>query len=153
MSDENQEIDPLSADVGDKDLTKFPLIPGDRMLRFEIRKPSLAPSRKDPNRNVLTVPCHLVDDVRADDDTIIHKGFPVFHRIPVTPSEDRGARQIAADVGQLCQAVGVKGVKVIDIINDPVRYLDGKIFDAKTRIVPGKDGYPDSNALRPIALA
>lgn len=147
------EADPLSADVGDKDLTKMPLIPADKIVRFEIRKPVCAPTQKDPNKNMLTIPCCLVEDVRDVNGEVIHKGFPIYHRITVTPSEARSAKQIAADVGKLCQAVGLKGVKVIDVINDPKTHLEGKIFDAKTRIVPEKDGYPESNAIAPIPLA
>lgn len=149
----NVEVDPLSADVGDKELTKMPLLPADKIVRLEIRKPAKAPTSKDPNRELLTIPCHLVEDARDVNGETIHKGFPIFHRISVTPSENRTAKQIAADVGKLCQAVGLKGVKVIDVINDPKSHLDGKIFDAKTRIIPEKDGYPESNAINPIALA
>lgn len=153
MSDENINNDPLAEDVGNKDLTKLPLLPADKIIRFEIRKPTTAPTKKDASRNMLTVPCYLVEDTRDVSGEVIHKGFPVFHRITVTPSEDRTAKQIAADIGKLCQAVGLKGVKVIDVINDPKTHLDGKIFDAKTRIVPEKDGYPESNSLSPIPLA
>mgnify|MGYP001618161437 CR=1 FL=1 len=151
MSEENN--DPLSADVGDKELTKMPLLPADRLLRFEIRKPVTAPTKKDPAKNMLTIPCHLVEDTRGTDGAVVHKGFPIFMRYTVTPTEERSAKQIAADIGRLCQALGIKGVKVIDIINDPKTHLDGKIFDAKTRIVPEKDGYPESNTLNPVPLA
>ncbi len=149
MSEENN--DPLSADVGDKII--MPLLPADKLLRFEIRKPVLAPGKKDPSRNVLTIPCHLTEDTMSVTRDTIHKGFPVFMRIPVTPSEDRNAEQISNDVKRLCQAVGIKGVKVIDVINNAKEHLEGKVFDAKTKILPEKDGYPESNVLTPVPLA
>lgn len=158
MIDETQ--DPLAADVGDKDLTKMPLIPADKKLRFEIRKPAKVTSKSNPTvkfngsdvpNEMINVPCHLTEDTRAVDGSTINKGFPIFHRIMVTVHDERTPKQVASDVGRLCQAVGLQGVKVIDVINNP-SLLDGKIFDAKTKINKEKDGYPESNSLSPIPL-
>src|SRR5688572_28400967 len=131
----------------------MPLLQADKKLRFELRNPVTAATKKDDRPNMLTVPCCLVEDTTAVGGDIVHKGYPIYHRITVTPSEDRTDKQIAADVGKLCQAVGLKGVRVIDVINDPKTHLEDKIFDAKTRIVPEKDGFPESNSLSPIPLA
>lgn len=145
--------DPMDADVGDKELTKFPLLQGDRVMRFEIRKPSMAAGKKNAAQNVLTVPCYTTTDAVGIDGKSINKGWPVYMRIGVTPTEKRDAKKIAADIGRLCQAVGVKGVKVSAVIADPVTHLDGKLFDAKVKVVPENEGFPESNSLSPIPLS
>lgn len=152
MSDEVR--DPLSADVGDRELTKFPLLPDGRIMRFEIRKPATADAKKKGSTSrVLTVPCHTTEDATSTDGKTINKGWPVYKRITVTPTEKRDASKIAADVAKLCQACGVTGVKVIDVINNPAQYLEGKLFDAKVRIMPENDGFPESNDLSPVLPA
>jgi len=154
MSDNTQtDQDPLSADVGDKELTKMPLFPADRVFRFEIRKPVKVESKSTPGNFMLNIPCAVTEDLVAVGGEKINKGFPIFHRIMVTPTEKRTPAQIASDVGKLCQAVGLKGVTVRQVIDDPITHLDGKLFDAKTRINKEKDGYPESNSLSPIPLA
>lgn len=147
-------VDPLSADVGDKELTKLPLLPGDRIMRFEIRKPTIAMAKKKGSENrVLTIPCHTVEDQVGVDGKTMNKGWPIFKRIVVTPGPKRDAQRIAGDVARLCQACGVRGVRVIDVIDNPVTHLEGKLFDGKTRIVPESDGFPESNDINPIPLA
>ena len=160
MSEDNN--DPLSADVGDKDNIKMPLLPADKIVRLEIRKVAKVISKSNPrvkrdgneyDNEMLNVPCHLTEDATAVDGTKINKGFPIFHRIMLTPTDERPAKQIAADVTKLCLAVGVKGLTVRQLIDDPVTHLEGKIFDAKTKINKEKDGYPESNSINPIPLA
>lgn len=160
MSDTTENNnDPLSADVGDKELTKMPLLPADRIFRFEVRKPTKVESKSTPGNFMLTIPCALVEDATAVDGEKVNKGFPIFHRIMVTPTEGKDGKQgrtvnqIASDVGKLCQAIGLKGITVRQVIDDPVTHLDGKLFDAKTRINKEKDGYPESNSLYPVPLA
>ena len=147
------EQDPLSQDVGSKDLTKMPLLPADRVFRFEIRKPTKTESKSTPGNFMLNIPCALVEDQVDVNGERVNKGFPVFHRIMITPTDKRTVTQIASDVGRLCQAIGLKGVTVRQVIDDPVAHLDGKLFDAKTTINKEKDGYPESNSLKPVPLA
>jgi hypothetical protein len=145
-----ENLDPLSQDVGSKELTKYPLLKGDRVYRFEIRKPSKTKTQ-DGSKDMLVLPCATVEDYQAVDGETLNKGFTLIHRITVTPSDKRTVKQISADVGSICQATGVKGLTVRQLIDDP-SVLDGKVFDAKVKIQPEKDGYPESNSLRPVPL-
>ena len=154
MSDEVR--DPLNADVGDRELTKFPLLPEGTIKRFEIRKPSKATAKKSKSgqpSEMIVLPCHLAEDATSTEGQTINKGWPVYHRITVTVTEKRDARAIAGDVAKWCQAAGVKGVKVSEVIADPAKYFEGKVIDAKIRIVPESDGYPESNGLTPVIAA
>lgn len=145
--------DPLSADVGDKDLTKYPLLPANRLLKFEVRQPEKKPTTKDPSAEMLVIPLVLRENgVVSTAGDSINEGFVITHRIMITPTDKRTPNQIARDIGGLCQALGVTGMTVRQVIDNP-SCLDGKIGMFKTKINPEKDGYPESNSLVPVPAA
>lgn len=153
---ENLEKDPMATDVSDVD-TSFPLLQDGRLLRFEIRKPKVAdakaskakPLKEGETIRVLTVPCHTTDDNTGTKNEAIKKGFPVYHRITITETTERGLNDIAKNIALLCKACGLKGVTPRDVINNPT-VLDGLLFEGKVKIMPEKDGFPASNVLSPV---
>lgn len=142
------EVDPLSMDVGDKELTKYPLLPADRLLKFEIKSAEVVAAKAEGRQNLKIVKSLLEESVSTDGD-IIHPGFTITTYIPITPSEKLQARTIAGNIAKECQGVGLKGVNGAQVIANP-SMLVGKVGAYKTKINPEKDGFPASNSLTPV---
>jgi len=142
------EVDPLSMDVGDKELTKYPLIPADRLLKFEIKSAEVVAAKKEGRQNLKIVRSLMEETVSTDGD-IIHPGFVVTEYISITPSETLTARTIAGNISKACQGVALKGVNGAQVIANP-SMLVGKVGAYKTKINPEKDGYSASNSLTPV---
>jgi len=143
------EADPLSADVGDKELTKYPLLPADRLLKFEIKSAEKVAGKQEGKENLKIVYSLMEDCVSTDGDPI-HPGFSITSYTSVTPSEKRTARNIAGDIARICQGVGIKGVTGAQILADPTTYLVGKVGAYKTKINKETESFPASNSLTPV---
>ena len=142
--------DPLAMDVGDKQLTRFPLIPADRLLKWEIADVDIVGTKADDTKKMIVYKSKLMEDVTSTDGDLIHAGFSIINRIGITPTGERTPRNIAGDIARLCQALGLKGVNGAQIVADPKTYLEGKVYMGKTKINPEKNGFPESNAITPV---
>lgn len=158
--------DPLNADVGDKDTIKYPLLQDGTLMRFEIREPKVAPTKDTANlppeqqQKTLTIPCYTTKDAPGVDGRTINAGFPIFVRLFVSVTDKVSGQDIANRLTPYGLACGVpRGVKVSDIIADPKKHLDGKLFDAKVTVEKAREDkktgrvYPESNSLKPISAS
>jgi hypothetical protein len=150
--------DPLNADVGDKSTIKYSLLAGDKTLRFEIRKPKTEET-KDKKGRMLVLPCYTTQDWQYTDGRPANKGSVVFVRLFVTVTDKVTAQDIANRVVPWALGTGVRGISVRALIDDPAKYLDGKLVDCAIKVDPerkdAKTGttYPESNSLKPIPPA
>lgn len=135
-------------DVSDKDLGKFPILMPDKIYRLEIRKPTVSPGKSDPNKQVARIPLYTTKEEQSSTGETINAGFPVYDYITVTPTADGkpSAKQIADRIGTLCQAAGVKGLKVSQVIAD-INVLDGKLVDAKVGKSKATDEFGESSRI------
>lgn len=145
--------DPLNADVGDKELTKMPILMPDKIYRLEIRKPTVAAGKKDASKMVMRIPLYTTKDEQSTTGETINAGFPIFHYVTVTPGDKITPQQVAKNIGQVCQAAGVSGVKVSDVIANPEAYLDGKIVDAKVKTSKETDEYGEASTIKTFVPA
>lgn len=142
--------DPLDQDVGEE--VKYPLLAPGGTMRFLVTSAEKKTNETTQNEQ-LVFKCATQAEGRSTDGDTLHKGFTVIHRINVKVTEKVTAKRIGDDVKVFCQACGVKGKKVNEIIADPSALKD-KLFDAKVAVVTSKDPrYSDSNALRPIPIS
>lgn len=143
-------LDPLSADVGQE--VKYPLIKPDTRMNFFIKEAKKVTNEKSNNEQVVCS-CTTESDCIDTDGETLYKGFTVTHRLNAKVTEKVTAKSISESFRTLCQAVGLKGMTVAQVIADP-SVLNGKIFSATVKISKDKTGqYPDSNSLRPQPLA
>lgn len=150
--------DPLNSDVGDKSTIKYSLLAGDKTLCFEIRKPKTEET-KDKKGKMLVLPCYTTQDWQYTDGRPANKGSVVFVRLFVTPGEKVTPQDIANRVVPWGIGAGIKGVSVRQLIDDPAKYLDGKLVNCAIKIEPERKDpktgstYPESNSLKPIPPA
>lgn len=145
--DAAESVDPLSSDVGEP--VKYPLLV-EKLMQFQIRNPEK--KKSEAGNDMLVVPCYTMSDERSTDGDILRAGFRVTHRVMLTPTETRQAKNIANDIKSLCQATGITGKKVSDIIDDP-SILNDKTLQANVKISPAKGEYEASNSLRPVPIS
>jgi len=141
------EADPLDTPCNDVDTSMPKLQPG-RVYRMEIRKSTVGPAKKDPSRQTLTIELRTTEDAVSTDGKPIHKGYPIYDRRSITPSDKMDLGAIAKGIATIVKATDLvnSGVTARQIINDP-SMLDGKLVDVKTKIVPESDGFPESTGI------
>jgi hypothetical protein len=141
--------DPLAESVEEKVL--FPLIRPDTLMRFTIRAAELKTNDKTQNQQ-LVIKCATMKECQSTDNEVLHEGFTITHRINAKVTEKVTAKRIGDDIKTLCQACGIKGKTVRQILDDP-SVLKDQIFDAKVGVVEDKTGqYDPQNSIRPIPL-
>src|SRR6267378_1266572 len=138
MQDETQvQNDPLAVDAGDRDMIKYPLLQDGITMRFEIRDPKTEKT-EDQTGEVLVLPCYTTKDATSNTGDSLKAGFSVFMRLYVTVTDKVKAQDVINRVTPYALGCGIpKGTcQVRDIITDPKKWLDGKLFDAKVTIEP-----------------
>lgn len=142
--------DPLDQDVGEE--VKYPLLAPGGTMRFLIQTAEHKVNETTKNEQLVFKSATQAETRSTDGDTL-HAGFVSVHRINVKPTEKVTAKRIADDVKIMCQACGVKGKKVSEVIADPSVFV-GKLWDAKVGVSASKDPkYSDSNSFRPVPLS
>lgn len=141
--------DPLSADVGEE--VKYLLIKPDTRMNFLIVDVKKVTNDTTQNEQLVLRNATESDCQSTDGDTL-YKGFNVTTRYNVKVTERVTAKRISEDIRTLCQACGIKGKTVAEVIANP-SVLIGKIYSAKVGIAKNKNPqYSDSNSFRPIPL-
>lgn len=138
-----QEADPFDTPVDQTD-TSFPLLnPGIKDL--EVVKADKGLSKKDSNMLTFTLKT-TADDIDTKGEKL-QKGFPLYHRIVIDPSESRTANRICKDIALFAKACGVAGPTPRQIIDDP-EILVGSVVRAKVIVTKATEEFPESNNIR-----
>lgn len=138
-------VDPLDQQSGAIN-TDFPVLKGG-IKDLEVVDGSKAPSKSNPNNEVLTFKMKTTQEDVDTKGEIVHPGYPLYHRIVVTPSEDRTGQRIAKDIAMFAKACGRGELTPRQIVNDPT-LLNGSVARAKVVIQKETDEYPESNSVK-----
>jgi len=137
------EIDPLAVSAGAVD-TKFPVLVG-ALYDMVIAEPKVGRNAADTG-DVLVVKLKTTAEARDKNGDVVNPGFPVYHRIGLTPTPEYDVEKIKKNVASLAQAAGLTNVTIRDIINNPMQ-LDGIIVRCKVTVQPEKNGFPENNKI------
>jgi len=139
------EVDPLDQDVGGID-TSFPLLsPG--LYDMEITEASVGHKKDDPSREVLTIKFVTTLDSLDVKGEILHKGYPIFYRTGLTPTEDMPAKKVATNLARILKVCGFKsGVSPRQLTQDP-KMVVGRVVRCKVKVQKETDDYPASNSI------
>lgn len=141
--------DPLDQTCGETD-TSFPLLQGDKIYRFTVKDGSLAPSKK--GGQMLVFKCTTNADAVSTKGEHIGAGYPLTHRISITPTPDYDMTKIGKNIAAFAKACGKGTLTPRQIINGPSS-LNGSTFDAKIVVKPEKDGFPEGNEFKQFVPA
>jgi len=141
------EADPYSAPAEAYN-TDFPLVaPG--LKDLEIVTGEKAVSKKGSDMVVFKLKT-TQEDVDTKGETL-HAGFPLFHRITITETEDRPAARIAKDLALLLKAAGKPELSPRAVMDQP-EVLVGCVVRAKVVVNKETDEYPESNGIKSFVL-
>ena len=134
----------LDEDLSSVD-TSMPVLREDIYL-LEVTDAKEVPTN-DGKGQMLTITLKTVEDGIATNGYAINKGFPVFARTSITPTEKYPKDRIRMEVAKICQAIGVKTIK-------PFADLKGKLVKVKIKVRPERTDpttqatYPESNEIK-----
>ena len=145
---EGRFVDPLDANVDDVDTSYPVLAQGNYNLRIKSAKKQ--PNKAQTGEN-LVIAFETIDSARSNKGVDIAPGFVITHYISVTPREPEGEKRgytvedIKKSVAELAKAAKVKG-SVREIIDNAVQF-EGTVVNAKVKIQPEQNGFPESNRI------
>jgi hypothetical protein len=140
--------DPLSQSVDGID-TSFPLLPAG-LYDFEIVDASVAAAKSNPNGQTMTIKLALTENATDTKGEMLNKGFPIYMRIGLTPTEKYAAKDIAKKLADVLKKCGyATGVTPRQFISTP-RMIVGKIVRAKVAIRKETDEFPESNEVKSL---
>lgn len=142
------DVDPLATPAGEVD-TRFPRLQPDRVYRLTI---SATKEVSDKGNDMIVCKLQTTKDEVDTDGRTLHTGFPVFHRIMVTPTDKRTVKDIARDCALLLKAIGKSNITPKQLIDDPTTILNGQLVDAKIGIQKAKDGFPEANVVSSFVI-
>lgn len=143
-----QEVDPLSEAAGGVD-TSFPILAGDRIVRFEVVKTTVQ-KKEETGNEFMVLKMKTQKEVALDDGKTAKPGFTCYKRIMITvtpPTEQSEGRTIDAikkDLSLALKCIGKPEVSAREFINNPSLF-DGQVIDMKVGIQPAKGSYAASN--------
>ena len=137
--------DPFDVPAGDTD-TDFPLL-AQGVKTLEITEVSKDESKKTPGTFMLTMVLKTMEEYEDTKGDTLSKGYPVYHRITITPSEKRDAKRISKDIAILLKAIGRPQLTPRQVINDP-NLLVGGIANCKVIVTKETDEFPSANAIK-----
>jgi len=145
---EETVVDPLNMVAGEVD-TRFPRLQPDRIYRLTI---TAEKATSDKGNDMIVMKLQTTKDEMDTDGKVLHSGFPIYHRITVTPTAERDLKAIARDCALVLKAVGKPTVTPKQLIDDCASVLNGQLVDAKVTIQKAKDGFPESNKIGSFVL-
>jgi hypothetical protein len=137
--------DPLNTPVGDID-TSFPLLAAG-LYDMEIADAVVGPAKGNPTHQTLKVTLKTTHDAPDVKGQMVNKGFPIYHHIALTPSEDMPIDKIKKNVAALGQRAGASKLSVRDLLNNPT-VMKGKVVRVKVGIQKETEEYPASNQVK-----
>ena len=138
-------IDPLNTPLADIDTSMPLLAPG--LYDMEITDAVVGPAKSNSAHSTLKVTLKTTNDAPDVKGQMINKGFPIYHSIALTPSEDMSVEKIKKNVASLGQRAGIVGGTVRQLLDNPA-VLKGKVVRTKIGIQKETDEYPASNAVK-----
>jgi hypothetical protein len=141
------EADPFDVPAADTN-TDFPLIkPGIKDLEIVNGEPATSKSGND----MLVFKLKTTADDYDTKGEVLNAGYPLYHRIVITPTEDRTAQRISKDIALLLKAAGQPTLTPRQLMNDP-ELLNGAIVRAKVVVQKATDEFPESNSIKSFVL-
>lgn len=144
------DLDPLSMPAGDVD-TRFPRLQPDRVYRMVVADAENDESKSTPGNRLLTFKLSTTKDEVDTDGKTLHSGFPIYHRITITPTKERSSKDIARDCALILKATGKASVSPKELIDNPALLKD-QLVDVKVGLQKAKDGFPESNKVSSFVL-
>lgn len=140
-----EAVDPFAVNTEDTD-TSMPLLAAG-LADLVISEAEVADAKKNPGSQTLRLVLKTTADGMSTKGEPLSAGFPLFHYISITPSESYPATRIAKAVAMVCQAAGVTGVTVRQVLDDPSMLVD-KVVRCKVGIRKETDDFPESNTIK-----
>lgn len=138
-----EEADPLDTPGGEYD-TSFPVIQkGIKDLEIVSGEKLVSKSGND----MLVFKLKTTQEDRDLNNEVVLAGFPLYHRIVITPTEDRTIQRIGKDLAIMLKAAGAGHLTPRQLINDP-DVLKGSVVRAKVVVQKETDEFPTSNAIK-----
>lgn len=140
------EIDPLDMGAGSVK-TGFPLLQHAGPCELIIKDATVAPGKKDPNKQVITLLLNTNKEYMSTDNETLHPGFPLRDYVVIDTSTPEGKARTVKSIAAICKATGQKDLTPRQVIDKP-SVLVGRILMAKVGIAKETDGFPESNKIK-----
>lgn len=154
MSDQTPtEVDPMSQAAANLEAPKYPTLAPDRVEDFKLLKAVVEAVKGKPGRKLLTMTFVTMADLPDSDGRTLHKGFKVFNRIALTPtdgSDDKRPRtigQIAAELGQVLKWCGLNDKTPQDLVNNPT-IIEGYVGKCRIGLSKESGDFPASSTVK-----
>jgi len=136
--------DPLAEDIGQIDTSYPVLVVG--LYDLEITDAKIEKSKKT-NKDMLVVTMKTTAEAMDTNQSMINKGFPVYHRVSLEPTAEYDMKSIAKKIAAVGQAAGITGMTARELLNNPKVLVD-KTVRVKLGISKETDEYPAGNSVK-----
>jgi hypothetical protein len=155
-----QVVDPLSQAASNLEAPRYPTLAPDRIARFKITKAIKGPVKGKPNNSLLTVTFSTEEDLPDTDGKTLRKGFSVYARTGLTPTEGGGPenkrprtlQQIAEELGMYLKWCGLHDKTPRNLIDNP-SIIEGFVGDCRIGLTKETAEYPASNTIKLVLPA